>query len=421
MEAEKIEKMFWFLLFAWFVLRCTLLGSQYLGDTDPTVKNEVLKYFSQADIDAGRKYAMSGFWFKSVYGALYVFVLVAMLKYGAFAWLWQKISAMTGTGLFKNDLVFTIVFFLFLELLSLPSSFYFGYLREAESGFANIGFWGWLFKFAKSVAVSMTVETAGVLLLIAVLRWFPVRWPLLVPLIMGLFSLAVTLLFPVLITPLFYNQQPLASGELRNRLLDLAKKSGMEVSEIYVIDESRYSKHTNAYFTGIGGHRRIVLYDNLITSHTEDEALLIFAHEAGHWKHNHVAWGLSLGVMAMLAIALLWHFLFPLLSQVGWFGLENISSAANIPFLVIVVILMQLFTSPIESQISQFMEKQADLAALELTGLSDAYIAAQVRLSRDNRSELLPAPFRVFWLYSHPPALQRIKMAKASDTWVQFK
>jgi STE24 endopeptidase len=79
----------------------------------------------------------------------------------------------------------------------------------------------------------------------------------------------------------------------------MAKKAGMQVEEVYVIDESRYSKHTNAYFTGVGSHRRIVLYDNLINSHTPGEAALIFAHEAGHWKYNHVTWGLGLGVLGI--------------------------------------------------------------------------------------------------------------------------
>lgn len=186
----------------------------------------------------------------------------------------------------------------------------------------------------------------------------------------------------------------------------------MKVDEVYVIDESRYSRHTNAYFTGVGSHRRIVLYDNLIKSHTPEEAALIFAHEAGHWKHSHVAWGLSLGALGMLAIALLYSVLFPVLAQVDWFGLKNVASASNLPFLLILVMFLQLFTAPIESQISQFMEKQADQVALELTGLRDVFISAQVRLSRDNRSDLLPSPLRVFWLYSHPPAIERIRMAE---------
>lgn len=411
MNPEKIEKIFWLLLVAWFVIRSLLLGSQYVGQTDPAVKSEVLQYFSQTDIDAGRDYALGGFWFKAVYGSAYMLLLVILLKSGFFTSLWERITAWSGEGLFRNDLLFTLAFLMIIEALSFPSSLYFGYWREAAAGFANTGPGGWLLKFVKSAAVGIAFETAGILIMLAVLRWFPSRWPVVIPLVMGVFGVLVTLLIPVVITPLFYDQKPLEAGEFRTRLLEMSEKAGMKVKDIYVIDESRYSKHTNAYFTGLGAYRRIVLYDNLIKSHTPDEAALIFAHEAGHWRYNHVAWGLTLGVMGMLFIGLAYHLVFPSLAAVSWFGLGGIASAGNIPFLMIVAMMFQLFTAPIESQISQFMERQADETALRLTGLNDVYKAAQIRLSRDNRSDLLPHPLRVFWLYTHPPALERIKAA----------
>lgn len=412
MNGEKIEKIFWFILVAWFVLRTILLGSQYYGNSDPATRDAVLKYFSQADIAAGKEYAMAGFWFKAIFGVVYLGLLVALLKFGFFSYLYDRITAIVGVGLWRNDVLFIAVFLLLLQLLNFPASFYFGFWREAEAGFANMGALGWLVKFCKSVLVGVSLETPGILLLLAVLRWFPQRWPLIVPVTMGLFGLAITLLMPVIITPLFYEQKPLPAGAFRDKLMFMANESGMEINEIFVIDESRYSKHTNAYFTGVGGFRRIVLYDNLINSHTPDEAALIFAHEAGHWQHNHVAWGLTLGVLGMAVIGGIYYFAFPLLATVPWFGLRELASSANLPFLMILVIVFQLFTAPVESQISQLMERQADEAALKLTGLTDVYVDAQVRLSRDNRSDLLPAPLRVFWLYSHPPAIDRIKMAE---------
>lgn len=412
MSADRIEKTFWFLLVAWFILRTFLLGSQYFGTSDIATREAVLKHFSQGDIDAGRNYAMAGFWFKAIFGVLYLGILIYLLKLGFFSWLFQRTTALAGEGLWRNDALFIIGFLLLLQLLNFPATFYFGYWREAEAGFANIGLAGWLIRFGKSMLISISLEAAGILLLIAVLRWFPQRWPLVVPGVMGLFGLLITLIFPVVITPLFYEQKPLPSGEFREKLLKMAQDSGMQVDEIFVVDESRYSKHTNAYFTGVGRFRRIVLYDNLINSHTPDEAALIFAHEAGHWQHNHVAWGLSLGILGMAFLGVVYYYAFPFLATVPWFGLRDMASSANLPFLMVVVVVFQLFTAPIESQISQLMERQADYAALKLTGLREVYIAAQVRLSRDNRSDLLPSPFRVFWLYSHPPAHERIKMAE---------
>ncbi len=412
MNPEKIERCFWLLFGGWLILRSLLLWAQYTGNTDPAAAGEVLKFFSQADISAGRDYALRGFWFKAVYGILYASILVAFLRFGVFAQLWQKANSLAGTGVFRGDLVFILAFLLIIQLLSLPSAIYFGHFRETAAGFARIDFAGWLLKHAKAVGISMLFETIIIMLFLSVIRWFPGRWPFIVPVVMGGFGLAVTFLVPLVITPLFYSQRPLEQGEFREGLLKMADKAGMSVKEIYVIDESRYSSHTNAYFTGVGSFRRIVLYDTLIKSHTPDEAALIFAHEAGHWKHNHVAWGLSLGVIGVLACCLAWFYLYAWLEPVSWFGLKGIGSAANIPFLIILVMFLQLFTSPFESQISQFMERQADRAALELTGLRDVYVNAQIRLSRDNKSDLLPNPFRVFWLYTHPPAIERIKAAQ---------
>lgn len=411
MTPERIEKLFWLMILAWFLVRTSLLFAQYSGNTDPVYHTEILKYFTQADIDSGREYAMKGFWFKSLYGLFFVFLLLAMLRTGFFGRLFDFSVRLTGAGFWLQNLVFTVLFLLLIQILSLPSSFYFGYWREAEAGFANAGILQWLVKYLKTILLSISLETFAVMLMIVVVKFFPGRWPILVPAALGLLSAVVTLLLPVVITPLFYEQKPLEAGVLRDRLLQIAEDSGMKIEEIYVVDESRYSKHTNAYFTGFGSFRRIVLYDNLISSHTPEEVALIFAHEAGHWRYNHVAWGLSLGTIGALLSCLVVFYAFPSMAGVKWFGLKEIASSANLPFFMIVFLVGQLLFSPVENQISQFMERQADRVALELTGLGEVYVNAQIRLSRDNRSDLLPSPFRVFWLYSHPPALERIKMA----------
>lgn len=411
MTSEKIENIFWLLFAGWLILRILLLGSQYIGNSDPVATAEILQFFTQEDIDAGREYSLRGFWFKTVYGTLFVVFLIFLLHSGFFSSVWNKCNAWFGEGLLRTDLVFILFFLLVVQLLSLPMSFYFGHFLEVEAGFANVNFAGWLLKYLKSAGLGLIFECTTIMLLLTVIRWFPVAWPVLLPAAMGGLGLFVTLLVPLVVTPLFYEQTPLAEGEFRDRLLEIATKADMSVKEIYVVDESRYSKHTNAYFTGVGPFRRIVLYDTLLKSHTPEEAALIFAHEAGHWKYNHVAWGLSLGVLGAFAAAVVYLLLFPWLSQVQWFGLPAIASARNIPFIIVITMLLQLYFAPVESQISQFMERQADRTAIELTGLNEVYRQAQIRLSRDNRSELLPHPLRVFWLYSHPPTIDRIKSA----------
>lgn len=405
------ERIFWVILLVWFILRATLLGCQYFGNTDAEAYAETLKFFSAEDISASREYSLTGFWFKAVWGTIYIVILVLMLRFGVFAKLWQLVTRWVGEGILKRDLLFTFLFLLILQLLSFPSSFYFGYMRETASGFSNLDMAGWFLRYFKAVGLNIAFECFIFVVLIAVLKYIPSKWPWVLPLVLGTIGAGAMILTPIIVTPLFYNEKPLEAGEFKDKLLDIAQKAELSVEEIYVIDESRYSKHTNAYFTGFGKFKRIVLYDNLINSHTPDEAALIFAHEAGHWKHNHMFWGMCCWILGAFAACYAVYWLFGTLTSVEWFGLSEIHSASALPFFMLAYMVAQLLFAPIESQISQYMETQADKTSIELTGLNQVFVDAQIRLSKDNKSDLLPHPFRVFWLYSHPTAIQRIKLA----------
>ena len=412
MNPDKIEKIFWCLIIAWFILRTCLLGCQYFGNTDPVFRQEVLKYFSEEDIQIGRSYALNGFWFKTVYGAVYIIALVLMLRFGFFFWLWQKLGILVGSKELVREICYPFCFLIVLQILSSPSSIYFGYFRESAAGFSNVNFAGWFVLYLKSALLNIMLQGSFLCVIVTIIHYFPVRWPIVIPIASAVTVAISILLMPVLITPLFYNETTLEKGELRDKIFAILEKAQLDVKEIYVIDESRYSKHTNAYFSGFGSYKRIVLYDNLIKSHTPDEAALIFAHEAGHWKHNHMAWGLLCGLIGAFAVSFLVYWAFDNLAAVKWFGLSRIDSTAIVPFFMISYLILQLFFAPIESQISQYMETQADKTSIELTGLKDVFQKAEIRLAKDNKSDLLPHPFRVFWLYSHPIAIDRIHLAK---------
>ena len=412
MNPDKIEKIFWCLVIAWFILRTCLLGCQYFGNTDPVFRQEVLKFFTEEDIQVGRTYALSGFWFKAIYGAVYVIALVLLLRFGFFSALWNKLGVWIGDKYNIRELIFPFCFLIILQILSFPSSIYYGFLRESAAGFSNVNLTGWLWLYFKSAGLNIFLQGSFLVFVVVIIRYYPNKWPIILPVISAIIVALSIILMPVLITPLFYNETTLEKGELRDKIFAILEKANMNVKEIYVIDESRYSKHTNAYFSGFGSYKRIVLYDNLIKSHTPDEAALIFAHEAGHWKHNHMTWGLLCGLIGAFAASYFVFLTFDYLAAVKWFGLSRIDSTAIVPFFMISYIVFQLFFTPIESQISQYMETQADKASIELTGLKDVFQKAEVRLAKDNKSDLLPHPFRVFWLYSHPIAIDRINLAK---------
>ena len=411
MLPDKIEKIFWCLIILWFIVRTVLLGCQYIGNTDPSYKQEVLKYFSETDIATSRNYSLSGFWFKAIYGAVYLIAIISLLRFGFFDYLWQKSINWVSSGLFKNELLFTVIFYIILDLLSFPASYYFGYLKESAAGFATVSFSGWLFRYLKIITINLLIQTSLVMVILFIIRNCPQKWPWITPLVTLIVVAGSMIIMPYIITPLFYNEKPLDKGELRDKLFEIAQKANLSVNEIYVIDESRYSKHTNAYFSGFGSFRRIVLYDNLINSHTTDEAALIFAHEAGHWKYNHILWGISCGFIGAFILCYFVYWVFDYVAVVKWFGLSDLGSAKILPFVTIIYMVFQLLLAPIESQISQFMETQADKSSIELTGLKEVFKNAQIRLAKDNKSDLLPHTFRVFWLYSHPIAITRIHFA----------
>lgn len=405
-------KYFWVLIVLWAIVRATLLGLAWYGDADPGRRDLVLRHFNPDDIARGREYIRNGFAARVAYGFVQLLVLLLLWRSGILRLLESRLeTAMPGSFWFAGALLVLAV--LATERLCLmPFDYYLGHVCEQRMGFSEMTAAQWAWRYAKGCLVGWSIQVVGIMTALAVLKWCGAWWPVLLPVATTGYGVLVTLLMPYLITPLFYEQKPLSEGALRSRIMQIAGQAGVPVDDIYEIDESRYSKHTNAYFTGLFGRKRIVLYDTLIKSHTVDEAALIFAHEAGHWRHDHVRIGLTLGFLGALAGALLLSWLYPMLLADPGMKLAEIWRATNLPFFLAATIVLGLLTAPVEAQISQAFERQADWASLELTGLENVFVDAEVRLARDNRGDLLPHPWRVFWLYSHPPAIDRIAMAE---------
>ena len=227
MFSEKVEKIFWCLIILWFILRTVLLGCQYYGNTDPAFKQEVLKYFSETDITESRNYSLSGFWFKAIYGAVYLIALILLLRFGFFSYLYEKTIKWVGSGFFKNDLLFTLLFYIILYLLSFPSSYYFGYLRENTADFTTINFTGWLIRYFKVISINLLIQTAFVMVVLYIIRNCPQKWPWITPIVTAIVVAGSMLLVPYIITPLFYNEKPLEKGELRDKLFEIAQKADL--------------------------------------------------------------------------------------------------------------------------------------------------------------------------------------------------
>jgi STE24 endopeptidase len=195
---------------------------------------------------------------------------------------------------------------------------------------------------------------------------------------------------------------------LNERIVSLMEKAGLRVKGVFQMDAGKRSKHTNAYFTGIGRTKRIVLFDTLLTSHPEEEIISVLAHEAGHWKKKHtlkqliVLEMLSLIGLYFLARVLNWSFMY----QTFGFG----EPVAYVGLFLVGTLMGPLgyFIRPLGSAISRKFEREADTVAVTLMGTTKPIRDALIRLATENLANLVPHPLYAWFYYSHPPPVERI-------------
>ena len=396
---------------AFALVACALT---WQGNTDPAWRERVLTYFTPDDIARGIEYQRA-----YVPGS----ALRALLAWSYLGWLvlagggrrigdWA-LRITRGRGILSAVLVALVVTF-GLRLMMLPVSFYHGFVLEGRFGFRRLELWGWVARLLKGWGVAAVSEAGAVALFYAALTRFPRRW-LAVAVIGGaMISFILTIVWQPLILPLFYKVSPLPPGALRDGVSELAARAGVPVHEIRLIDQSRVSAHTNAFFSGIGSRREIYLYDTLSEQHDVPEVLAVVAHEIGHWRHQHVLKGWALGVAgAALGLWLLR----------GLLGSRQFLAAARayaptdpalVPALWALVLASGVAVSPIENAVSRHFEREADQAAIALIPDPEIFVRMKVESARSNRSPLLPHPFLVFWNSTHPTVIERIEMAAAA-------
>jgi STE24 endopeptidase len=305
-----------------------------------------------------------------------------------------------------------LLFFLGLQLaqtlLDIPFSLYRNFVLEARFGFNVMSGRLWLTDLVKSTLLSLALLgllTAGAL---AVIQASPQHWWLWVWALVALVTLFLMYLSPYLIEPLFFKFEPVRDEDLKARIESLTAKAGLKVSAVQQVDASRRSRHSNAYFTGIGRVKRIVLFDTLLAQMTPDEILAILAHEAGHWKKGHIRRRLwSAELLSLAAFFLAFHLL-------QWGGLPQLLGLAQASFFAQVVILGFLGSlasfplTPFGSWLSRRHERQADRFASDLTGEPAFLASALVKLSKENLANLHPHPLYAWFHYSHPPIVERV-------------
>lgn len=334
-------------------------------------------------------------------------LIISMLVFGGFGWLDSFVTERT-----NNQIVAALLFFGILglasDLLSTPFDLYSTFVIEERFGFNR-----------SSLGTYVTDKVKGWLLailigggLLAIFVWFygfagEYFW-LYAWLFFTGFSIFMSMFYSTLIVPLFNKQTPLEEGELRTAIESFAADAGFRLDNIFVIDGSRRSSKANAYFSGLGPKKRIVLFDTLINDHTTDELVAVLAHEIGHYKKKHTRKGMVLSTLTMgVMLFLLGLFINrPELSLA--LGAEQPSFHMGILAFGLLYAPLSLVLGVMGNMISRKHEYEADAFAARRLG-PHALKEALKKLSVNNLSNLRPHPAYVFVHYSHPPLLQRLQ------------
>lgn len=298
------------------------------------------------------------------------------------------------------------------SLLMLPLTIYEGFFRERTYGLMNQTFAGWfgdqLLGFA---VVGLLLGGLAFLVLTAVVRRFPVSWPVWGTAAATLFVIFGSFIEPVFIAPLFNKYKPLAAGETRAAILSLARANGISVNGVYEENASKQSKRVSAFVSGLGSTERITLNDNLLNRVSPQGVMSVMGHEMGHYVMHHIANSILFSTVvfaaAFVVLRLCLRWAVARFSE-RW-GVRDVGDAAVLPFAVVVLAFMNLLFTPVGNTFTRTQEYEADLYGLNAARQPDGEAEVDVLLGEYRKLD--PSPMEEFVFFDHPSGRTRIRAA----------
>ena len=339
-------------------------------------------------------------------------ILMAVLFSGVLPWAFEKFSANFGSSVWAMA-GFLFVVGIAVSVPALPFDWYAQFRVEERFGFNTTTLKTWIVDRIKGLLLAVLLGYPLLVLVLTMIEWTGASWWLWATVVVITFQLLLMLIAPAIIMPLFNKFTPLPEGELRERLIALAQRTDFPARRIEVMDGSKRSRHSNAFFTGLGSFRKIVLFDTLIGQLTHAELESVLAHEVGHCKKRHVIKMLSVSVAGVfLAFAVIaW------LARQQWFyhafgfayqgGFAAINVVPAILLFSLVAGTITFWASPFIHSWSRRFEFEADAFARGAMGETQSLIQALRKLSEKNLSNLTPHPLYSSFYYSHPTLLER--------------
>ncbi len=393
-----------FLLFGYF--SDTFLSILNLRIFHTDVPKSLQDFYSSGKYRETRSYTRERIHLHYVSSAFQIVIILILILGGGFALIDDFAKSLWGseTG---HSIAFLVILFVGFDVLSIPFQWYSTFSIEERYGFNNTSPSTFIVDKLKAYVISVVIVGGLFWLLSTIYFSNPAYFWLLAWAIATFFSLLTTMFYSNVIVPLFNKQTQLEAGELRDKIEQFAGITGFVLKNIFVINGSKRSTKTNAYFTGIGPQKRIVLYDTLIEQHSTDEIVAILAHEIGHYRKKHVLTGFILSNVLMLGVLYLFNIVLIMPDFALALGMQPTLHASLFVFAMLFSPISMII-SIVSNMISRRHEFAADKFAAD-HGVGLALGEALKKLSVDNLSNLTPHRLYVFVNYSHPPVLERLK------------
>ena len=393
-----------------FLLR-TLVRVLNLKALDPGLPNEFQGYYDEEKYARSQEYTRVNTRFAFFTTSFDLIVILVFILFGGFNFVDQIVRGF-GLSTLPSGLAFFGILFFASDLISTPFSLYQNFVIEEDFGFNKMTLKTFILDKLKGYLLILVL---GGVFLTAILFFFEktgeygwlYAWG-----IIGLFMILIQPLFTLVIAPMFNKFTPLEKGELRTAIENYAQKVKFPLSRIDVMDGSKRSAKSNAYFSGFGKQKRIALFDTLLEKHSNDEMVAILAHEVGHYKKHHIKVGIMISI---LHTGLLFWLLSIFIDNPGLFEafkMKEISVYGGLTFFMILYSPVELVLSVIMNAVSRRNEFQADAYSAKTTEKSEHLISGLKNLSVSNLGNLTPHSLSVLLDHSHPPVLERITALK---------
>jgi len=374
----------------------------------PTIPSDFKKAYDQEKYILSQDYLKARTRFGLFSSTFSLILIMIVIHSDIFGLLDQFVRGQSDSYILQGLLFIGIIYF-FQDIVSLPFSIYHTFVIEERFGFNKTTLNLFIIDKIKGYAIFIVL---GSIVITPILYFFHVYgdigW-LIAWSILTAFMIAVQPLFVHVIAPMFNKFTPLEEGELRSAIEKYTAKVNFPLARIDIMDGSKRSAHSNAYFTGFGKSRRIAIFDTLVEKHSTNEIVSVVAHEVGHYKLKHVLQGTILGIIETGIMLFAFNLIMNDISLFQVFGVSQLSVHAGIVFFSMLYAPVSMFTSIVTTAISRKNEYEADKYSYDTTNNREALVSMLIGLSANNLSHLTPHPLKVFLSYSHPPVVDRIK------------